>query len=67
MNNYRANVHTRMASEHTPSANGVTNTKLWKFKVKYEPKDAEKLCITGDCNLLGNWKEGHVIPLSYDE
>lgn len=41
--------------------------KLWIFKVKYEPKNEEKVCITGDCDSLGNWSAKNIIPLSYDE
>ena len=45
----------------------ATNTKPWKFKVKYESQHAEKVCITGDCDTLGNWSAKNIIPLAYDE
>lgn len=41
--------------------------KLWLFNVKYEPQDGETLCITGDCDSLGQWCPKNIIPLTFNK
>lgn len=35
------------------------------FKVRADTRPDETVCVTGDCDSLGNWAAADVFPLQY--
>lgn len=39
-------------------------TRDWVFRVRAEVNSGEVVCVTGNCDTLGNWKHDHVYLLT---
>ncbi|KAL1123856.1 hypothetical protein AAG570_001626 [Ranatra chinensis] len=44
----------------------MAETRTWKFQVRGETFKGETVCVTGDCDTLGNWSHDKVFPLARD-
>lgn len=45
----------------------ATTSRLWKFSTIHNEEIEGKMCISGDCDSLGNWMPNNIIPMTYDE
>lgn len=44
-----------------------SDLKPWRFKVRDNSDHVGTMCITGDCDSLGNWSTNFLIPLNFDK
>lgn len=51
-----------MSTTSAPSA-----SRLWKFSVIQNEEMEGNVCISGDCDSLGNWLSNTIVPMTYNE
>ncbi|XKL62388.1 hypothetical protein PGB90_002221 [Kerria lacca] len=44
-----------------------TQIRQWTFYVQCNEENLGTVCITGDCESLGNWSSKIIIPLIYNK
>lgn len=52
-------------SKDSKSLEGATRE--WRFRVVADTSPGESICVTGNCNSLGNWKYEYILPLRKEE
>ena len=54
---------------HIPemSRDSPSTSRIWKFSVIYPGEPVGNVCISGDCDSLGNWQSDIIVPLLYNE